>query len=332
VDISETDCFAVCVDFTSSRNWLNNLADSKLESSCGTTITYVTEWFKAVMGYLFVAPHTALQTQDNVDLSINVWLLGKDMQFAYPCTDYMPSSRVIVESGETVNTDLFEMPVSCNMVVDNKSDASEVAKLTFGELFFSFRSYIKRFQTISRSTVGNALIDGVTFKHPLWTTPLPNFTTGSTFNANIIDYLRLAFNCMKGGIRFRLRFQGLTPTATNQIHVTVLSPSTTTPSLSLTLTGAGNAHESFLMGTGTYVPATQGGIEYSLPYFCNNLYLHSNNVTDPFAGTDMDTLALRGVQVEAETSPATTVNAILERAAADDLTFFYFSGWAPYTF
>jgi len=82
----------------------------------------------------------------------------------------------------------------------------------------------------------------------------------------------------------------------------------------------------YLDGTTTYVPSVNGGIEFEIPFYTNNLFALSQSV-DPFSGNDVPTesIALRNYTVEYDNlSGDTTLYGYEETAAAEDFCLMRF--------
>jgi len=318
VDIQETQTFEICVEWAHSKPWARVCNDTQMRGSVGG-ITDPAIFRDFANGYIFLFPITKLQSPDNSDVSINVYIRSDDMVFNFMNTQLLPSNMVVAES-ETIPRDL-----SCLDLNPSGQTKDHLADEYFGEVPTSFRSLMKRFvtdNTLDGTTVGitgQAVVKLVDNSIPKI---LPIFNINSTFNTErytLLGYLRYAYIAMRGGLRRRVSFPGLELAGgTARVKVALNNPSDTTVATALSYANSVPSTSS-MTGSVMYIPSTNGGVEFEVPFYSNNLFVPSGT-TAPFDQGDpmFCSWGLRNYSVTVEAKGGNTFNSIVEIATGED--------------
>jgi len=275
-----------------------------------------TTFSETSLGYISVTPLNELvQPVDNAPISVNVYVRSDRMEYAVPTSISMPTGRVYTESK--------------NILVPT-GDTSELDTIVnFGEKLASFRPLLKRYQvnTVVETdvTAGNVLF----YNAPMY----PAIQHGATFdtgssNPNIYEYLRYAYFAMRGGFRYRFRVLGTTTNATwvtvNRDYADSSTPFGTYsvfPFDVLTIMGTG------FEGGNAYHLMTNGGVEFEIPYYCNQNFMISPQQNYMTTSPAVSAPEYLGMSIQANVSGECI--AVLETSTAEDFNFSRFLG-APY--
>jgi len=329
VDLQTTQRATFCVEWALNRPWAPNLANTALEGSVGSLTTLTTKW-QACNGYISVTALTTLQSPNNGDIYVNVFVRSKNMMVNFPTTTFFPTQRVITES-----EDLFAEEETCLPLNPTGASTKAICDLHFGELPISFRALLKRFATTNYATAVSSLIDGMAYTAEIIPPLLPNYTTNSTYSPSLLNYLRYAYLCMRGGIRKRAHFVSNTQMPTmGQVKVTLYNPASSTTAFAVSASTVNTPQYSYLEGTLEFVPTTNTGIEFEIPFYTNNLYAWANNV-DPFSTTSntiMNGTATRNYLITLECGVNSNIFPVIETATAEDFSLFRFVASPPYTY
>jgi len=110
------------------------------------------------------------------------------------------------------------------------------------------------------------------------------------------------------------------PGPMSTIKVSIKNPTTTTTAAAVTFTAASNVAFTRLQGTVTYVPHTNGGIEFELPFYSNNLFVWACTA-DPFTTASvLNATCTRNYSVDYATNCATAGVLYEESAIAEDFS------------
>ena len=304
IDIAEVKEFEFTVEWNSSYEWCTvpSRRANYAFSTGGQTLTSSKMWYST--GYIRLVPLTALITSGTAPVYVNVFVKSNDMEVAYPVNTY-PGSRIL----KTITAQSLHVP-------STKKLPSTTTRW-FGESVVSFRTLLKRYETVARGILVEPNNNGaVNFEivHPLYPLQtLPTITTPEvkTFEGltNLISYLRAAYLGMNGGSRYHYRSwrnshvektSGETETRStinNRGDTTVLvtrgSPtfdvpwSGTLPSLFTDVSSSANAFSQTnvqisapLRGTIAYDLITNAGVEFQVPSYFPANFLFANNVTN----------------------------------------------------
>lgn len=341
IDLQETQCVEFCIHWAQPRAWClvpqsNTVADDY--STTGTLSAVSPDYFN---GYIGVVPFTDLQSPLEDDISINVFVSSDGLQFNDLTEINFPTGRNIYTEAANLTDDKNDTEVTCLDLNESTGSDSNTSDYHFGEQPLSFRSCLKRYVETSRKTE----TPGSACWGPQWIgnilpPPKPLFGSFSVTRVNLMGYLRYAFLGVKGGLRKRVHFVYANSTSvsgdssTNMALVTLGSAfaSDTTEDITF-LTEPPHALQ---RGSIMYVPATNGGIEFEIPYYSNNLF--SFSCADDGLGTigtdemEQDWLKLYYAAHEKYLNSGQAVYAIESTAAAEDFTFMRFLGAPYYTY
>jgi len=339
VDIQETQSFEVCVEWAHCREWAQTATSLASVSMVNPTSGQALASSLLANGYITVVPYTELQSPDDSDVYVNVFVHSEDMQVNHLTYDKLPTDRrVPVEELLIEEEEKFELEsdtsqdVSCDELNTSTAVASLIAYDHFGERPISFRALLKRYVHTSRSslTATSATQTTAHFLNPIF--PPNRWAYGAT-NTNPMDllsYLRYAYVGERGSLRKRLSLYGLyTSNVYNQLKVLLGEVgSSEAPAVSLIVAPA----QATLRGTVTFVPHTNGGIEVELPYYSPNLFSFSfaNDLVGTNPTDDMNPSWVRTYLVNVELHSTTTgLYLVEETASGEDFGFYRFQG-APF--
>lgn len=273
VDIQETQTFEVCVAWANPREWGTIYPASAIRkvqygSSIDVTLPHYTN------GFISVMPFTALQSPDGSDTPINVFVSCDDLMVNFMQEDNVPQARKIrTESGV-----VSDNSVTCFELNKTMSEVKDICLHHFGERPASFRSLMKRYVTtaqVTKAAGGTASHIGMLTAYmnifPL--SNLPYGATSPTYN-DLFTYLRYAYLGSRGSVRKRLRFSsGVTYTGTQQIVVTNQSADSGGSNTAAFTDGSFATYS--LNGSVQFVPTSNGGVEFELPFYSTNLFQFS---------------------------------------------------------
>lgn len=328
VDIQTTSSIEFCVDWNYVRPWARVVVP--VAGMCGT-ITSPSTWDKFANGFIFVSPLTALQSPDDSDITVNVYVKGQDMHYNFLDPTNLPNNVSTWVQSDDINF----VPTTCNDINPSATDMRSLNLDYFGEEPKSFRALLKRFHStyVNRGATDANPNKVITLTKNIIPTLLPNTTTPEASIPGLLSYLRYAFQGMRGSLRKRFRYNGLPVEGSFATHakVTLLAPSGSTLTDAISVTSAGFA-QSFEIGTVSFVPATQGALEYEIPFYSNNLYVPAGNAAPyDISDTLFDNFALRGYTISFESNGSN--GAVLfgeETAIGEDFMLARFIAAPPY--
>jgi hypothetical protein len=342
VDIQETTSVEFCVHWAQPRMWNFTTPLDAANQYYGATFDEATPRGEGyVNGYIGVVPFTELQSPVDPDLvQVNVYVSGEDLQFNYLSDELMPSTRMMItESGDSEGPIIDNM-VSCIDLNESTGSAANSADYFFGEQPLSFRTALKRYTQSATGTVSAlASNTSVLLVSNIMVPPSPKFDGVAETNRSILKYLPYAFLAARGGMRKHVRIVNAGASANsfisgNQSCMSASDDFVHSGSTGFTSSGGTNGYARCLQsGSVLCIPSTNGGLEFELPYYSNNLF-HFSCAND-WIGTngtgEMTTEWMKYYNVRADLalSADTTVRYVEESAAAEDFTFMHYLG-APY--
>jgi hypothetical protein len=348
IDIQQTQTFEVCVKWATYRAWLlvNNAASLPLN----TSLTYTgTQNQGFCNGYIGIVPFTQLTSPSSTpSVDVNVYVRSDNMQVNGFTTVNMPTARVfsgaldIVTESNFSSSDEAGIPsaisahdVSIVSLNDSSASVQHICEEHFGEQPISFRALLKRYvthaiYTLAAGTTANqhSKLIGNIF-------PNNNLQYGATSVTymNLYSYLRYAYVGIRGGFRFRFRNVGVTGfTSLANAKVSLSQPGTGRTESWAFVTGAGGT--AYTEGTGSFVPATNGGVEAEFPFYTNNLWVFSF-IDGLIGGASTDNMSNFWFQqyiysADYGTSAAVSSQVLMtEIATAEDFSLLRFQG-APF--
>jgi hypothetical protein len=322
VDLQETQEVEVCVNWANHRPWLRCGDDKEWAANVNTTNLDP----ETCNGALLVYPITKLQSLEDLPLQVNVYVYSDDMRFNAPSTLNLRNNMRVVSEFDVLGESGVEDQVTCFDLNPVSQDVTHLNERHFGEAPFSFRSLLKRFHSTS-SEYGALLGDWVTRSQLIY--PRIQLIPGEIINekdANLYEHLRSAFLAFKGGMRKRLRILGATGDPQASIHITTEDLSN---EVSNGLIEDGSYGRTFpnLNGTVEFIPTTNGGIEFEIPFYTNNLFAFASSV-DPFPAPG-DPRVRRTYRWIYDNPSTLAVISIVESATAEDFSFMRWMG-SPY--
>jgi len=336
-DIQETQCIDICVRWASPRAWLLVANPSVDNVHYGNTPIFTGDPIGYANGYIGVYPFTELQSPDNSDISINVFVKCDNLQVNGLSSVNIPSGRSITfESGNPEAVDISN-PVKCVDLNQSSATRGTICQEHFGEQPLSFRSLLKRYVT---TRIFRPVAFGVANTYTTLTVEaqifpennMPYGTTGFTLY-DLFSYLRYAYLGARGGNRHRIRTcVNYSPRTTQWVRAG-LAPATNGSTPGTTASSAIN-NLAVLEGTTSFVLQSNAGVEVEFPFYSSNLFMMPMSDTlDGALPHDIicDTW-FRDFLVISEydgTTIATANVVYIDSAAAEDFTFMRFQG-APF--
>jgi len=333
IDIQEVQEVDLCVDWAFPKHWATTMTDADMKTSCGSDFAISSTMFSSINGYIGITPFNFLQSPDNSDISVNIFVYGQDLEFNRLTDLFMPHSRKISLAALDVNPrnikleslDVENREITCITINPTGMNEGNKCEDFFGEKIVSFRSLLKRFMngyqinsTATATTVGAWL---GTFS--IFPAPNPSFTTDLIGNAELFSYLRYAFVCMRGGMRKRMIiYTDMQYNNNGPVNITLGTQNTSTTSTSLVFT-TGTQPTTSMNGTVYYVPSTNGGIEFEIPFYSNNYFAWAG-FDDPFDASQaqMEPLAMRNYYLNMFVSGTNTNTSVTELfSTAEDFSF-----------
>ncbi|APG78560.1 hypothetical protein [Wenzhou picorna-like virus 24] len=344
IDIQETQSVEFCVKWAASRPWMRlmNAPKSILNYQSFTNSSA----YQEVNGYIGVAVLTEIQSPDDSSIEVNVFVRGENMRFNALTEANMPSERMVLDPFDmglmppelfNVTTesgmvkDNSDQPVSCISLNDSTATDDWISKMYFGEEPVSFRSLLKRYVETRHASVdvGTSSDRCVIATSNIMPNIDPPYGSAISGEKTLLSYLRYAYLGTKGGMRKRVRLLG---------NSSFDSPYLRT-SISL-LEFGGSYLENFewtsshaqvkQMGTVSFVPHTNGGLEAEIPFYSPNLFSYSfadNLIGDNPTG-DMSVSWYKRYICQFESMDGSVGGAefIEETATAEDFMFMRFMG------
>nr|ULF99939.1 MAG: polyprotein [Marnaviridae sp.] len=275
VDLQETNEFTVCVKWSRHRFWQKCNGSQQLTNQLVTpnfaTTFAATSYEEFANGFVLVTPFTKLQSPDNSNVSINIYVrAGEDFAVNQLLVENLPTVRTTTQSSSDTNMN------TCYELNEQVLDKTHKSVLHFGEQPVSFRSYLKRFYT---SGAGSVISDDTgTYT---WTGLfLPNnanpWGTAGGNPMDLMSWLRPSYIGYRGSVRKRLRVQGLLYSAGDHVKVYQNVPSNTPVATGFLDTGAATISHT---GAATFVPFTNAGVEVEFPFYSNVLFWPSGTDT-----------------------------------------------------
>lgn len=324
IDIQETQEVEIKVNWAQARMWC--YLDSTVRKQYGTTIDL--NAIEGCNGYIGVMPFTSLQAPAGAGVYVNVSVSCPDLEVNGLFDRSFPTQRKI----RTQSSEVKDTPVSYELNASS-ADLTPSCLYHFGESIVSFRSLLKRYSTTGRTSLaGTASASGIlTYKNN--SIPLIDITYGGsiTHSSDLFTYLRYAYVGVRGGVRKRVTLHGNLPVAsyhTLRVQLAVPAAGLITPSL---VYSAGTYPNCSLNGTVVFVPDSNGGYEFEIPFYSLNLFHIS--FADDLLGSQSGAMVstwVQGYQVTIDvTDTFGTLVVAEDSAAAEDFSFLRYQG-APY--
>jgi len=344
IDIQETQSVSLCAEWAQPRAWSCIMDKNLTKTNYGSRFDPALNQ-NCVNGYIFVTPFTELTSPDGSAVTVNVYVRCKDLMLQQPTSTHMPLIRDIVTESGDYHDSKYDGDVGCYSLVKSSVRKDGMAMHHFGEQPVSFRSLLKRYTTTHLRDAG---VSGTTFRTLRFIgncipSPYPAYGSGAivTLAPSLCQYLGYAFLGVRGGVRKRFHARGWTSGAsienqmgsTNRTSVTLLERAGTAAG---SATWVASDVLCDFKATVSFVPHTNGGIEFEVPFYSNNLFAFS--FADDFVGTnatgDMEPNWSRQFSIDTEVDhrEAAVYTCTLESAAGEDFTYFRYCGAPMYTY
>ncbi|APJ38008.1 polyprotein [Bivalve RNA virus G3] len=330
IDIQDTQDVTFNIKWAFPRAWAKVLNSYSL-GDLGNVGFLGTDLFDYANGYIAITPFTKLQSPDSSDISVNVYISSDDMQFNQLIPTNMPTSRPVTESG-------ILSPIEMTRIDLNTSSANidHISEEHYGEVPVSFRSLLKRFCAVEPATVSPPIFGTgqkilILSGTKIIPDPSPKYDGLSSGYPSLFGYLRYAYIGLRGGVRHRLFTAGNIQTSSlNPSIARIVPPSGTyVPKSTILNTSVGNRLMMGMEGSVTFIPETNGGIEFEAPFYTNNLFGISFS-DDPFPNTSIvESKVTRNFEYSVSFSSATVGEVVWvgdNVAAGDDFSFMGFQG------
>ncbi len=328
IDLQDTQSVEICVDWASPRSWLHTFDSANSILNYGEHFSATSNSYLYCNGYIGVTVFTDLQSPDDSTIDVNVFVSGEDMHYNQMIPDHLPSSRVTSESG----SDLADQDVTCKILNETGAETHWISHYHFGEEPVSVRSLLKRYQYSQDISTSAGIATDVSLRASMLIYPLIQPTYGSSVASarkNLYSYLRYAYVGMRGSMKKRLHVASNWSFDSDLANVGITLGSVGTTGAS-SLNWVGDPVFPSMRGTVSFVPATNGGLEFSLPYYSNNLFCFS--FADDLVGTndvnDMDSQWTRAYQADFECDDPTSgaPHVVESQAIGEDFSFLRFQG------
>jgi hypothetical protein len=328
VDIQEEQSFDLCVEWASPRAWLKMIGPEEARKNMQDFDPAVNS-YGYTNGYIGVTPFNELASPDGSSIRILVFVKSDNMAYNQISNEYLAPTRIETESE-------FDEKYACISLNDSSATMNSINEYHFGEAPLSFRSLIKRYTFEISLSVGAApgTENAMRFLTPVFHGPRPSYSTAN-FYPNLMGYLSYAYLGYRGSLRKRVRAITNDTSAhpLQGVVVTMVAPTSATSS---SLAWISPHATSTLTGSVTFIPDTNGGVEFEIPFYSNNLFAFA--FADDGIGSnptgDMEEEWSKTIAVEVETHDTTkATNWVVEdTAAGDDFTFLRFNGAPFYRF
>jgi hypothetical protein len=321
LDIQESQSIEICVDWASSLPWLR--CDHTALISNGNLVidSARQEWYN---GYISVYPMVQLQGPDVETISINVYMKSSDMHFNYFQPGLLPTLSLQSDEQREDHT--------CIMINPCGASTKSLNDMNFGESVVSLRPLLKRFSVIRQyqadvPTTGTSCIKIFDQIYP----PLePRFGMSvQTPEPLLLNYLRMAFMGMRGSMRFRITGRHVDLQTLSAIRVEQEPPNDTYTNGIFANSQITHSARGSLM----FVPHTNGGIEFELPFYSALYFVGAGILNSAFDVNAVPNTFCRNFNVQIDTSgnfgASTQAQFTVYCATGEDFSLFRFYGATP---
>jgi len=334
VDLQETQELTFEVEWAFAKPWAENLT-TNLFGDLGSVGFLGDQLIDYANGYIAIVPFTALQSPDDSSIPVNVYISSKDMVFNQLTDDRMPIARPQLESDTSSKAGEISPEITQVVTLNPSSATSDhIGEVCFGEFPISFRGLCKRFSGFDAvPTISGSPGTTITYQHPIIPEPFPTYTGNDpTRHKNLLGYLRYGYLGWRGGIKHRWGMaDGPIMSPIERVKISLYPPRVS--SIYSFVTSNDNLL-STMNGTVEFVPMTNGGMEFEMPFYTNNLFGISFN-KEPFPSS----LSMMNPRVSRDfkivlpyDNLSTTPQAIDDMAIGEDFTLMCFQGAPPFSF
>lgn len=330
LDLAETDTIEFDIDWACPTAWNKLVPNGDVNHLYGVDFdTSLIQDFN-VNGYIGVTPFTALQTPDDTSVDVNVYISCPDLRVNCMSSTNIPTSRLVFEMATEVITQGVSTKNTLNPTTAGQDYISE---FHFGEEPISYRALLKRFVTLNRSnTVAGAPGDrNFSIENAILPPPLPIYGAGSLGFPNLFGYMRYAYIGMRGSLRYRYYYSTFSASVSPMdVAVVTLMPPSSTDSFFIPTRSTGILPTN-MEGSAAYIPRTNGGLEFELPFYSNNLFVFSFDANSgaSLSTGEMDQTWFRNFKITIPTDESSG-NFVFDIAAGEDFQFLGFQGSPHY--
>lgn len=339
------------LDRTSST-WDEPLADMP---DVGDTADTTAMDASAYNGFIEVRPINELvQPTSTSDVHVNVYVSCPDLEVNRMHDLSMPQQRIMYSeaSRDSSHTEPHEGAVIETMGYTGASTKDNSLFLHhFGERHASFRNLLKRYVTMSIAIGSEASSALGVYKAtvPLYPTRKLRMDSSDSSNNNfnpLYSYLRHAYMGVRGGTRYRVGWiSDKAPVPQTLVRVVLDDPTNTVTTSDLSISSESVAASSNFLehfsgtnnGSILYATHVDGGIEFEIPYYSDNLFafafgddLGDGVADDPANGYRERYSPSATVNVAYDFgSTGNEINVFSDFSTAEDFTFLRYNG-APF--
>lgn len=280
-DIQETQSVEFCVKWASNVPWLVTDPGSLMYTTTASAKTMASDSDNH-NGYVNVIPFTSLQSPDSSAIPMNVYVSMENLHVNFHTNQNLLTSRAVAESGKADiqpnNRSLANREVTCIVLNDSNADEKFISDNYFGEEPTSFRTVLKRFTTPRTFSVAASATGLPSQIKYLQNTDTPfelQYGDVAVTTRSMFSYLRYAYLGYRGSQRHRIYIPGIAHNScTSQVRVRTVSISNTLAITSGVTVAAFSATDASRppQGALSFVPNSNGGIEFQVPYYTNMLF------------------------------------------------------------
>lgn len=346
VDLQELDDLEVTVKWNFPQAWasVTNSANSRRSIVAGPSFTGLSPNFglKSCNGYISLMPITSLQSPLDKSVHINVYIKSENMHFnvistvtfeqpwVFPAAaakeaDEKEIEDVLLESNDV--SDLMPVKIIINT---NASEYGGISCYHFGEEPLSWRSMLKRYRTYARGQLLGVPFGTITA--PI-VPPLdpPNGSSVTTYtDGGFLGVMRRCFIGIKGGFKYRIRSASTVTTSQastlpgNTAVVTMLGGSVSNSAVLFAATTDGAILDMQTVGSSAFVPFTQPGLEFEVPFYSTCLF-HFSQLDDPLPSKSyMDSYQFRNWRFACFSPTITSTNYYVDGSSGEDFMLMHF--------
>jgi len=337
IDIQETQDVEFCIEYCQPYVWLRTLANNDaLIYGYGSNFTANGDG--QVNGFISIYAFTDLQSPDDSDVPINVYVSAEDLQLNQATAKHLATYRTVYTQSLDDKGASPEIGYTCLTLNQSSSNSAGTSTFCFGEQPLSLRSLLKRYATtnIVTGTTSSSTVNLLYINFPIIPLSVPDFAGNNSGGHNtFIQQLMWAYLGVKGGMRKRVRvwFPAKELMSQQQIQIMLGDVLNSIPASSLTVTSAQPYVED--EGEACFLPLTNGGVEVELPFYSSNLFHFAFSLDfgqSEVANGEMCAYWTSTYQVKI---PNTTVSLVYriweETATAEDFTLMKFTGCPWYS-
>lgn len=329
IDIQETQTIEFDIGWAQTRAWARIL-DEGVKTYTPNFAPSIADDYDGWNGFIGVIPFTLLQSPDDSNVTINMYVSCDDLMVNYVTSKYFPDFRSVYTASQKGTSNV---PVPRMELNQSSAETQTICLDFFGERPVSFRSLLKRYVTTAISTFGASVVTpgAIRGTHSMMPISNPNYgNTNTLAYRTLLTYLLYGYVGYRGGVRKRIRvYSDYTSQPLDQFRVSLVDAD----NLVNTYTSAadGNYQVSLEIGTVTMTPDSNAGVEVELPYYSINLFNLAFN-DDPVGGGNY--LFYQGwmsaYTFSLDTHGNVAAGGVIEdTAVSDDFSLMRFQG-APY--